>query len=197
MSKKKKIFSANSRIGITGSPGTGKKTIAKYIADLSGLHLVSINDTAVRLHAGRWIQGEFSVNLDRLVGKIDTGGAVTFGHLLPFVFKRQDLDFVVVLRCSPAVLRMRYKKRHYSQVKIEENVQSEVLDVVLTKALDIFGHCRVYEFDTTRRRNPKKAAKDLLQVLKGELPRRAMRANWAEKVSSPAKLRRIMGWSGC
>lgn len=190
------ILRETTRIGITGSPGTGKKTIAKCVAKLSGLRLLSINETAMHLHAGRWIQGEFSVNLDRLVGKIDTRGAVTFGHLLPFVLKKQDLDFVVVLRCSPSVLRRRYEKRHYSQEKIKENIQSEVLDVVFTKALDTFGRRNVYEFDTTRRTNPMRAAKDLLRMLKGELPRRSIKANWAANVSSPAKLRKVMGWGG-
>jgi adenylate kinase len=193
--KKRRLINLNSRIGITGSPGTGKKTIANCVAELSGLRLVSINEKAMGLNAGRWINGEFTVNVNRLVAKIDTRGAVTFGHLLPYVLKDQELDFVIVLRCSPSVLRKRLGKRQYSQEKIEENIQSEVLDILLTKALDTFGTGKVYEFDTTRRTNPKKAAKDLLKMLNGGLRKRRLRANWAARVSSPSKLRNVMGWN--
>ena len=74
------MIKETSRVGITGSPGTGKKSIAKHVANLSGLRLLSINDCAMRLHAGHWIRGEFLVDPDRLIGKIDTRGSVTFGH---------------------------------------------------------------------------------------------------------------------
>ena len=103
------------RIGITGSPGTGKRTLGKHLSKILKEEFVSINDFAVREGYGKKSDDDFVVDVRRLGGKIKTGNRIISGHLLPYVIPDRDLDLVIVLRCSPTVLRKRYDARGYSE----------------------------------------------------------------------------------
>ena len=173
------------RIGITGSPGTGKKSIAKALSNLTGLEPRYIGDVAVERHCGSWAKdGEFIVDTERLKGKIDTRGRITCGHLLPYVIPRKDIDFVAILRCSPQQLRKRYLRRGYSQSKIRENLEAELLDLVAQKSLEAYGRTKVSEYDTSRVRSPVLIARLILRTIDGEVPRRFGNVvNWTARAS--------------
>jgi len=184
----------NSRIGITGTPATGKKTIGIELAKITGLEYISINELAITRRAGRWRKGEFCVDPRLLRGKIRTRGRIVSGHLLPYVIPRGSMDYVVVLRASPAALKKRYRRRGYSMKKSLENIESEVLDIISSKAVSAYGSDKVFEFDTTRSRNPRNAAKKILAMLEGKLPRHSRKVvNWASGASkSPGRLRSVL-----
>ncbi|WNY26815.1 adenylate kinase family protein [Methanolapillus ohkumae] len=56
-------------------------------------------------------------------------------------------DLAVVLRSHPAVLKERLDGRGYSEKKVQENVLSEAIDIILC---DCFDYCRrVYEIDNS------------------------------------------------
>ncbi len=63
----------------------------------------------------------------------------------------EDADKVVVLRCNPKKLKKRLSKRNYSRKKIKENIESEILDVCLSEAIEIHEIDKVNEIDTTER----------------------------------------------
>lgn len=138
------------RIGITGSPGTGKKTVGKAFAKITGLEFVSINEFAIKNRFGKQVGSEFTVDVKRLRGKIETQGRMLSGHLLPYVVPNRDLDLVVLLRCSPNVLRRRYSSRSYSNEKIRENIEAEMIGVIAFACLKEYDIEKIAEFDTTR-----------------------------------------------
>ncbi|MHB8566599.1 MAG: adenylate kinase family protein [Nitrososphaerales archaeon] len=188
-----RIFGQNISIGITGTPATGKKSIGKELAKLTGLEYSSINELAMQLNIGEWKEDEYEVDTSLLRGKIKTRGKIVSGHLLPYVVPRKDLDYVIVMRCSPSILAKRYSQRSYTAEKISENLESELLDIIFSKAISVYGQSSVYEFDTTRFRNPKRAAKRILEMLEGKLPRHSGTVNWAESASrSPQRLKLSM-----
>lgn len=180
------------RIGVTGSPASGKKSVSQDLAKLIGLNLILINDYAIKNKYGRWRGKEFDVDTKSLYGKIDTKGAIVAGHLLPFVLPRSSLDFVAVLRCSPSVLRKRYTERGYSAAKSKENVDSEILGVISYMALETFGERKVSEFDTSRTK-PATAARKLLDTIIGKIPRQFGAVDWLSRASSPRLLVREFG----
>ena len=191
MTKKTKIIAK--RIGITGTPGTGKKSVGIEFSKLTGFEFVSINELAIKNKAGRWRKREYVVQPSKLRGKIDTEGKVVCGHLLPYVVPARDIDFVAILRCSPLVLRKRFVERSYPSKKVRENLESELLDLISLKSLEVYGRNKVFEFDTTRIKNPKTVARRIVETLRGERKRQFGLATWS-RVSgeSPVSLAKFV-----
>ena len=180
---------AKYRIGITGTPGTGKKSVAKELSRLTRVDLVSINDLAIEKRFGKWRQGEFEVDVKSLRGKIRTEGRIIYGHLLSDVVPSDELDFVAVLRCSPRILKSRLSKRGYSLEKKRENIEAEVLDIIPMRALQIYGKTKISEFDTTRVRKPGTIAEKILSTIEGRISRSFGKVNWSKSLfTSPRRL---------
>jgi adenylate kinase len=134
---------------ITGTPGTGKSTVAKLFSERHGFKLIEVNMFAPAAAAGYDAEREsVEVDVEKLFEKIKPlalGDVVIEGHLahlLPF-----SNATVVVLRCSPEVLRERLKKKGFAERKIQENLEAEALDVCLIESLEV--HRNVYEVDTS------------------------------------------------
>ncbi len=182
------------RIGITGSPGTGKRTIGKELGRLTGQKVISINTIAINTKSGKKIRGEFVVDIRKLRDKkIETRGSIVVGHLLSLAVPSSKLDFVAILRCSPEVLRIRYLARRYSRRKIRENIEAELLDLVSYSALRTYGRGKVSEFDTSQSKNPARVAKRILETIQGKRPKAYGIAKWSESASkSDNRLLRIM-----
>jgi len=184
--KKNRIFPA--RIGITGSPGTGKKSVAIELAKLSGLNLLLINEFVMKHRLGAMRNKEFVVDLERARRAIDTNGRIICGHLLPYIVPKSELDFVVVLRCSPDVLKKRYARRGYSQEKINENLEAEMIGVIAEKAMSVYGSKKLIEFNTTRTRVPGRVSKRVFEIMKGDSPPTFGRVDWLSSQRSRGAL---------
>lgn len=127
-------------VGICGTPGTGKKTLAPLVADLLGLPAVGLNSLIPR--------GEEEVDpaaLRRALLALPPRRAVVYGHLLPHVVQRREASFVAVLRCEPSVLRSRLAARGYPSWKVVENVEAELIGVVIEECVKRFGVVREYD----------------------------------------------------
>ncbi|MFB6294427.1 MAG: adenylate kinase family protein [Candidatus Nanohaloarchaea archaeon] len=136
-------------IAVTGTPGTGKTTVAEALAEELGYEHVDVNAVAEqdRVATGEDAErGATAVDVDSLVDALhDVVGAdaVLDGHLAHHF----PADLTVVLRCAPHELRARLRDRGWSEEKVEENVEAEALDLVLQAA--VAERDRVVELDTT------------------------------------------------
>ncbi len=136
------------KILISGTPGTGKTSVSELLAKKLGYRLVRINDFAeekglvegVDKIRGSGIIDE--VRLEAEVGRI-SGDVVVEGHLAHLC----KGDVSVVLRTRPDDLEKRLSLRKWGKKKIHENVEAEMLDVILTEAVDVNEN--VVEVDTT------------------------------------------------
>ncbi|MFB6302306.1 MAG: adenylate kinase family protein [Haloferacaceae archaeon] len=156
------------RVALTGTPGTGKTTVARRLAD--EVDVVHLNEVVE--NEGFWTERD--AERDSLVADLDAveawlderdAGDTTLveshlAHLLP-------ADRVVVLRCHPDELEERLRDRAESTSTVAENAESEALDVVLTEAVEHHGRDAVHEIDTTDR-DPAVVADDVRAVLAGE-----------------------------
>ena len=179
------------RIGITGSPGTGKKSTGAELSRITGKPLLSINEYAITHCFGSKKNGEFEVDEMKLNGKIPTKDSIVFGHMLPYLVRSNQLDFVAVLRCSPSALKRRFASRGYSKEKVKENVEAELLGVIAYKAFQMYGPARVAEFDTTRA-NPKSVALMILDTIIGKRSMRFGAIDWLSSAGSPESLMRVL-----
>ncbi len=175
-------------IGITGTPGTGKKSTGRIVADLLDYRFLELNRVAFETGSVMDSQeDDFEVDTKRLrrniLQRLEGGGIVLSGHLLPYILKRGEADFVVVLRCSPEELEKRYIGRGYSDAKVRENVASEILDICLGDALKQFGANVVAEFDTTGKQ-AEDVAKEIVAVFQGSKPRYFGQVRWLSDQSA-------------
>jgi adenylate kinase len=181
-------------VGICGTPGTGKKTVAPMVATLLGLApATSLNSLAPR--------GVVEVDprvLRRELLKLSPPARVIFGHLLPHVLRKSEAGFVAVLRCEPLILRDRLAERGYPAAKVIENVEAELIGVVLDECVRRFGGDLVREYETTSA-SPKEVAKAIARDAKAAMARsgRAARRkapawiDWTLDYGSSSKLRSL------
>jgi adenylate kinase len=176
--------------GVTGSPGTGKKSVSPLVAE--GLHLqcLSVNDLARECGALTRREGSVDVELLRSrISKLVPGPALVYGHLLPYVLERSSVERAVVLRCAPEVLKRRLASRGYQTRKIEDNVEAELIGVVSAEAYGAFGSAKTFEFDTTRS-TPTGAAERITRLMRKGRPTPPI--DWTLRYDSGAKLRSLL-----
>ena len=183
----------HSIVGITGTPGTGKKSVAPLVARSLDSACMGLNDLARArgLKAGKG--GELEVDADALgkeVRRSIRGRAVVYGHLLPYVLTRGMVSRVAVLRCEPAVLKERLRRRRYGPRKVEENVEAELIGLIAADAFVAFGSRKTFEVDTTYS-SPREAA-DLVVRNAFRAPMASERIDWTVNYDSGARLRSLL-----
>merc|ERR1711934_137844 len=128
---------------ITGTPGCGKTTTSQLIASMLDGQMKHIEVSKLvaekGLHEGRdeehdcWIIDDDAV-VDELEDSMTAGGVIIDTHSLIDYFPERWFDCVVVLRADNTVLYDRLGERGYSEDKVQENVQCEIMEVVLEEA---------------------------------------------------------------
>jgi adenylate kinase len=191
-------------IGICGTPGTGKKTVAPLVAKILDVPTV----LAISSFANKNGEGSPKARGDDLteVDPIDVRKellralpphAVVHGHLLPHVFRPSEVEFAALLRCEPSVLRDRLTARGYAHKKVTENVEAELIGVLLEECLTTFGGERVREYDTTKAspRHVAMAIADDVREASATRQKKARRQRWIDwtlRYDSSSRLRSLL-----
>ncbi|UMM15729.1 hypothetical protein L5515_013046 [Caenorhabditis briggsae] len=141
---------------ITGSPGTGKSTLAQQVAEKLGFEFIEISKEVRENN----LQGEFDeqynchvLDEDKLLDHIsdrmdsDDGGIVVDYHGCD-LFPERWFDVVVVLRCATEKLYDRLQSRGYSEFKIKENVECEIFGTLLEEAKESYKEEIVHELQS-------------------------------------------------
>ena len=162
------------RIALTGTPGTGKSTVASLLP--RRWRVSEVRDLAVTLGAGDRRGHLVVVDLPRLRRRLarshPAGIEVLVGHLARLL----PVEGVSVLRCHPRALGRRLSRaRRASQKTRRANVIAEASDLVLLEALD--RHIPVWEVDTTRR-SPRAVAQVVVRLTRRWQPSRFGRVDW-------------------
>ncbi len=177
---------------ITGTPGTGKKTLSPLVAAVLGVPCRGLNDLATR-HGlvERGTEGRVdTAELRRLLSREYREPALFFGHLVPYVLRRDDVAKAVVLRCEPRVLGARLTSRGYERAKTLENVEAELIGVVSADTVGAFGLSRVAEFDTSAC-SPQKAAEAVARLL-SDSGARTRPIDWMGSYESAKELKSLL-----
>lgn len=162
------------RVAITGTPGTGKSTVARGLP--AAWPAVEVGDIAVALGAGTRRRKEVLVDLTALAPALRQsrlgGRLVLVGHLAHFLPVRD----VVVLRCDPRELGRRLARAgRGTATDRQENVAAEATDVVLLEA--IRPGRRIWEVDTTGR-PPAEVTREVARLLRRRPPSRYGTVDW-------------------
>lgn len=154
------------RVALTGTPGTGKSTVADRVGERLGVEVIHLNDRIAEhgLHTGEDEErGSLVADIEAIEAHLGDWSGLLDSHLA----HQFDADAVVVLRCAPGELETRLTDRGEPAAKAAENAESEALDIVLSEAVRRHGEGIVYEIDTTGR-SVEAVADDLVAVLRGE-----------------------------
>ena len=134
-------------IVITGTPGTGKTTISKLLHE-AGYDIIEVGKLVKESKLYEFFDEEtdsYVVDDQRLNQKLielvesstSAKPLVLDGHVVEL--PPSYVTCCIVLRCSISLLRQRLKDRNYSAAKIEENVEAEIMEIILSDMLHLYG----------------------------------------------------------
>lgn len=130
---------------ITGTPGTGKHTLAMHAGRITGMDIIDITEMAIRYG----LLEPDGVDTAKLADAISLPDApvIVVGHLAAHVVPPDAVSSVIVLRRSPYELESVYRIRRYPRHKMLENLGAEILGLIAAESYDTFG--RITQIDTT------------------------------------------------
>ncbi len=187
--KNKKIV----RIGLSGTPGSGKTAASKFIEESQKSRADEINKINKTYEIDIFYLTEFIkdqnvsstfdnersclvVDMDDLEIKIQeyekklkdldslSESEITF-LIIESHMSHLLCDISIILRIDPEILYSRLTKRGYSKGKVEENCEAETLDVILCEAFDLCDV--VFEIDTTNKslENVSESVLDIISLI--------------------------------
>lgn len=152
---------------VGGTPGTGKTVVAKILGSKLSVEVVGLGDLADEagcITAEDRARKTGIINEDCLVDALvdltedKTKRLVIEGHYIDLV-PSSSVQWVFILRTHPEILKVRLSERSYSEEKVNENIEAEVLGVCQMDSLDAFDEKKVLEIDTSELSAPETAAK--------------------------------------
>lgn len=149
-------------LAITGTPGVGKTSVAEILRK-RGYRVLHVNDIARHYGCMDEEGDDLVVDLDALTERFNEGdfdADFIEGHLSHYVARR-----CVVLRCNPLELKRRMEAKGWSEEKVMENLEAEIIDYVLVEALEVCEE--VHEVDTTGR-TPEDIADIVEMIYRGD-----------------------------
>ncbi len=156
------------RIIITGTPGVGKTTIAKALAQKLKCKCINEHEFCEKNKIGKLDKhsGELVVQLRALQKSLKRvlekeKDFVLEGHLVCEASLPADL--VVVLTCKAAVLEKRLKRKGYSDEKTFDNLFCEQTEYCYKMAVKVFGKKRVLRVENSK--GIKKTLPNILRAL--------------------------------
>lgn len=159
------VHTAFMRIAVTGTPGVGKTFVAEKLCGVLGLTHINVSKVAHELGAVlEEDEGSSVVDVDILKEKIDEMDDIVIDSHFAEVF---DADFVFVLRCEPKILYKRLTERGYSEEKVKENVEAEILDYCLISAQEYCKAEKIFEIH----KNP---VEEILSILENPVRERSL-----------------------
>lgn len=172
------------RIGITGNPGVGKHTITDLLSKkIKNSKIIDINKIIISNQAFNYGTSEADLKKTRLflLKELIDDNVIVVGHLLPYVIKRNELDFIAILRKSPYSLIDVYEKRKYSNKKSQENILCEILGICFYDSLKVFGKKKISEIDTTFK-DPEESVKKIIYNYDHKSKRQIGLVDWLDVI---------------
>ncbi|MHA2503438.1 MAG: AAA family ATPase [Candidatus Kariarchaeaceae archaeon] len=143
-----------SYILISGTPGTGKTTLAAELA-LRGYTVFNVMELAEEYNAIGDYDEEYEVDVvdidlirDKLAEKRPIGVEIIEGHYADIVPADQLLQ-CFILDPDIEIVKPRLVARKYSEFKIEENIEAHIMQECYFDALEYYGEDKVSRLSGT------------------------------------------------
>jgi adenylate kinase len=121
------------RIAVTGTPGVGKTAFCSA----SNICVITMEEIAGNHNCLGEVEddGAAPIDMEKLISTLawpNVDSLLVDGHLSHLL----PVDAIILIRCHPSILRERLSKRDYSQSKIDENVECELIGIISAECLD-------------------------------------------------------------
>jgi len=152
-------------LAISGTPCTGKTSVAKELGKILGWKVLHLNDLAEEkdLYCGYDDYRKAKIvdieKIRKVVFDTEENNIIIESH---FAHDIQS-DMVVILRTNPKELRKRMEERGWDEKKIEENIEAEIMEICLEEARSMNND--IYKIDTTGR-TTKDVSAEIAKALK-------------------------------
>ena len=186
---------------VTGTPCVGKTSIARLLAPKFDAFYMNLTELAVHenLVSGKDEErGSIIVDENRMRRKIreiveDCGKSevIIDGHYAVSVVPKELTTHVFVLRRDPVELRKFMEQRGFSGRKLWENLASEILDVCLCDALNVYENGKVCELDVSGK-SVEETVIEVLDILNGSKECCVGVVNWLGKLESEGLLEEFL-----
>lgn len=161
-------------MAVTGTPGTGKTTLAKRVSETLNASHIDVGDYAKKrgfILREDPLRDTSIVDVPRLKTAlqkliVESSMPLVFdGHLSHEALNPEDVDFMFALRKAPWELKPILESRGYSKLKVWENLEAELLGVIVSEA--VTNGFDVCEIDASGRTLPE-VYDAVLRVLEGK-----------------------------
>ncbi len=174
-------------IVISGTPGTGKTSVARRVAEELGAFYVNLSELVIKEKLYTSVdeeRGAYVADLDALEERLrrlaEEKGLLVVDSHYGEVAPPDLVDKVIVLRLDPEVLEKRLRERGWPEKKVKENVAAEVLGVCTVNAVEEQGEDKVYEVDVTGKSLDEVVA-EVLRIIRGERGEPGARIDWLSR----------------
>ncbi len=187
-------------IVITGTPGVGKTTISKALATKLRALYLSVGDLVKteNLILGVDVERQTLIaDLKKLRERINSiifsssQDVIVDGHYASDVTSRNLVSYAFVLRRDPDDLKIKLKEKGFKELKILENVTSELLDVCLINTVNNYGAELVNEIDVSLM-NVDEVINEVLTILKGQKNVKVGNIDWLSKLEKDGRLGKLL-----
>ena len=154
----------------TGTPGTGKTTLAIELAKKTGIPYLDVNIVIQECNLRESYDQKNKTyivdekKLSKVLIKIINNNCknlIIDSHLSHYV-PAKYVDYCIVTKTDLKVLKKRLEQRKYPKNKIKENIEAETFDICLVDALEL-KH-KIIQIDTT-----KNSIKKCIESIKHEI----------------------------
>jgi len=187
-------------IVLSGTPGTGKTTLAMQLSSTIGADYLSLTRYVAehRLHRGidrkrrtRIVDlARTRTSLRRRLVKAPTW-VVVDSHLSEGIVPKRFVRLAVVLRCHPRILERRLHAKRWSARKIRENVLAEILDSCLLAAVKYYGARKVIQVNTSNR-STRACVNEIRLALSGKHARSLTKIDWLTALETEGNLDKFL-----
>lgn len=136
-------------IAVSGTPGTGKTTLSKELAEKFGFKYVDVSDLIEEKGICEGYDEErkcrivdtdlLNEELEKLIKENEKEKGLVIDSHLSHHMKKESVDLCIITKSELKELEARLKERGYDEAKVRENLDSEIFDICLTEAQEL-GH---------------------------------------------------------
>jgi len=186
---------------MTGTPCVGKTAVARLLTSKLDAFYVNLTDLALHenLILGRDEErGSIIVDENRMRCRIREiiedcykKAIIIDGHYAVSVVPKELTTYVFVLRRDPVELRKFMEQCGFSGRKLWENLASEILDVCLCDALNVYEEGKVCELDVSGK-SVEEIVGEILDILNGSKKCRVGVVDWLGRLESEGLLEEFL-----
>ncbi len=171
-------------IVITGTPGTGKTSVAKRVAEILKAPHIDLSKLVIdeQLYVDYDEErASFIIDEEKVIEKLkellNKNNLVIIDSHYGEIVPREYVDKVIVLRTDPEILEERLKKKGWWWEKIRENIEAEILSICTINAINVFGEEKVYEVDTSSK-DIEETVREVVEIIKGTRKDYGLKYDW-------------------